>query len=199
VEPLTCERCGGPNPADAANCQWCGADLPLPPTSPTVVVQNLPPVGTSSAPGATRGGSQAPARLIVGVVLALIFIIFVIALATQAPTVPQSPLVPSPPGFPVTVGIIYLTSPDDACGLNGTTEPGFSGVSGQFSGETWQISAPPGGCTIVSLTALTPGFNVFPPNFGSPMNFTGGQTTAISVSFQLPSGGYDGDLTIEVD
>jgi hypothetical protein len=98
----------------------------------------------------------------------------------------------------VTVTVIDLRSSDNACGLNGTTEPGFRGVTNAASGETWHITGPTGGCTINGLSAVTAGFEVL--SLDLPQSIAAGQTVAISVSFVMISlgGPYTGPLVISV-
>lgn len=201
----TCAKCGGPNPAYARNCQWCGAALkpvPLPSSSPS------PPPrfeGPTEDFDADRDGSGTPwgqssiwVRAVIALILVVVFIAAVVALSPPSPLSPSQTPLPSGPAVAVDVTVIDLTSSDNACGLNGTTEPGFQGVTNAASGENWHITGTPEGCTISGISAVTGGFQVL--SVDVPQSIAAGQTAAISVSFVMIGlgGPYTGPLVISV-
>ncbi len=202
MDPLDCQRCGGPNPADAVNCQWCGSTLPVRPLPVPVAVDRdrVPLLDSTTIEDRYEGRSLRENPLFRLVVIVLGIIVFVGFFATQAQTStgPSSTTpVSSGPANPVNVTIIWLVSSDNVCDLNGHTEPGFEGVSNQVSGETWNISGPPGGCTVGNVNALTPGFTAI-AYLALPLTVPPNGYGYLPVSFILPSGGYDGALNISI-
>lgn len=143
-----------------------------------------------------------PARWIQGIAAIVVFVVIIaVALWLFSPSPSSSSQTPisSGPAYPVNVTVINLTSPDNVCGLNGTTEPGFHGVTNAFSGETWHITGPPGGCTISDISAVTGGFMI-PPSVYLPQSIGAGQTGNVSVSFDMLGlgGPYTGPLVVSV-
>jgi len=200
VASPTCGQCGGPNPFGALNCQWCGATLPPPPlTFPPSDAETPPSTPSPDASPSSRSG-PGPST-IVRVIVVAVFAVILIGLLFSVPsiTTPSSspPSVPSPPSAPVNVTSITIVSSDDVCGLNGTVEPGFSGNSDAFSGVTWQITAPPGGCTISGISAETGGFIIL--TLDLPFTIPSGETGAFSISLELPEGGYNGPLIVAMN
>lgn len=196
-----CERCGGPNPAYALNCQWCGATLihlPLPgEISPPTAEREYSSVETDSefssdpSPNRTRLAALAAVFLLVVIVLAVF--------ASQSQSSASQTPVSSGPSYSVNVTIVELRSLDNACGLNGTTEPGFHGVTSAASGQTWRVTAPPDGCTITSVSAVTGGFEAFLNSIGG-QSIPGGQTVGVGVSYFMTglSGPYTGPLVLSL-
>jgi hypothetical protein len=130
----------------------------------------------------------------------IVLVIVVVALASlpnNSPSSTGTPL-PSGPAYSVNVTVIELRSSDNACGLDGSTEPGFHGVANAASGETWHITGTTGGCTINSLNAVTAGFQVL--SLDVPQSIAAGANAAISVSFVMIQlgGPYTGPLVISV-
>jgi hypothetical protein len=203
---FACAHCGGPNPAYALNCQWCGSSLassPLPTSTPDPQIQFDRPVSRSEAfsldEGPYRDGPTSSARLAAAVIVILIVIAIAVAWAYEAPASPsQGTPLPSGPSYPVNVTVIQLTSPSDTCGLNGSTEPGFHGVTNAVSGETWHFFGPVGGCLISTFTAVTGGFQVL--TVDNDQSIPAGQTVAMSVSFFMDGlgGPYTGPLVVSV-
>lgn len=200
----TCSQCGGPNPAHAQNCQWCGSSLkspPLPsyPSPPPLRFEAPPP--NSDVDQFESDGSRGIPMWIRGIVVVIVFVVLIgaaVSLTPQSqPSSSQTP-VSSGPGYPVNVTVIDLTSSDNACGLNGATEPGFQGVTNAVSGETWHITGSAGGCTVNGLSAVTGGFQVV--SLDVPQSIAAGQTANISVSFVMIilGGPYTGPLVIAV-
>lgn len=200
----TCSHCGGPNPAHAQNCQWCGSSLRSPPlpsySSPPPLRFDVPPPN----PDVDQLGSDGPRGIptwIRGIAVLIIFVVvLVVAVSLTPQSQPSSSSTPvsSGPGYPVNVTIIDLTSSDNACGLNGTTEPGFQGVTNAASGETWHITGSAGGCTINGVSSVTGGFQIV--SLDVPQSIGAGQTANISVSFVMITlgGPYTGPLVIAV-
>jgi hypothetical protein len=202
----TCTHCGGPNPAYAPNCQWCGSALeppPLPSSTPAPPSQFEGLLEDSDADdfdsGSPWGGPTRWVRIVI-VLVALVVIIAVFAtLAPQSQSNSSPTPLPSGPAYPVNVTVINLTSPDNVCGLNGATEPGFRGVTNAASGEVWHITGPTGGCTINDISAETAGFMIVTNLYG-PQSIAAGQSVPITVSFIMEQlgGPYTGPLVASV-
>lgn len=204
MESRTCERCGGPNSAGASVCQWCGAALPLPGsgpsppplafsdgTAPPRIVELPPPL-----PAAPSGPSLSPGAIVALVVVVIMVLLFVAMAASLSSS--MSPIPPGgPPGTPaVDVTNVDLSSGDNACGMSGAVEPGFFGVGGSIASVSWAVN-PPYTCTIRTVTAVTPGFQVLGSNV--PLSAVPGGGENLSVTIQLPAGGFYGSLALDVE
>jgi len=162
VGPGTCPHCGGANPYQAVKCQGCGAAL-LPSFGRAEQHPILPPVvpsGEDEIEGRPAPNVWFWVRVAVAVVI-LIFSIAIIANAQQQVSTPGSTASPIGSG-PVLVTGINVSSPDDACGLDGTHIGGFQ-VEAYYDYTTvrdlpaGQGSVP---CTVSTVSASTHGFNV---------------------------------------
>jgi hypothetical protein len=205
-----CGRCGGPNPVQASNCQWCGATLQ--PREGPPLTSSLPLLYTSPAPHykddvSAEAKSQDDESSVSSwgwwrAIVALAFVIIIISVAlsqNSQMTSDNNVPIPSGPAYPVNVTIVDLKSSDNACGLDGTTRPGFLGVTNAFSGQTWRITGPPGGCTINAVNAITSGFMII-PNFYGPQTIPANQTDPIQISYDMQGlgGPYTGPLVLSV-
>lgn len=164
----------------------------------------MPGYGDGSEGAASQDGERSsdPSLGWVGVVVFVAVMVVILSVAlSQAPpaSLNNNMPLPSGPAYPVNVTVIDLQSSDNACGLNGTTEPGFLGVTNVFSGETWQITGPPGGCTINGMSAITSGFLILDGAFG-PQTIPANQTAPIQVSFDMQGlgGPYTGPLVLSI-
>jgi hypothetical protein len=146
----------------------------------------------------------APLTMFIRMVFVLVAVGVVFIAAILAPQTPVSTPVssgapaPSATAYPVNVSVIELNSSANVCGLNGTTEPGFLGMSNVTSSDTWYITAPGGGCTVAVLMSDTSGFVVVSADL--PVTIPAAQTDGIQVSFlmSLLSAPYDGPLEVFV-
>ena len=127
----------------------------------------------------------------------VILVIIIAALVTQTSTqtsTPQSGFPITTPGGSVNVTEIYVASPDDACGLNGTTHAGFNGTP--TGGWTLTFLLPAAGsvpCTVQGVSSPTGGFTAF--SYYLPMNVTS-PGTPLEVNVFLPDGSYTGPLDL---
>jgi len=204
VPAYTCSHCGGSNPSFALNCQWCGASLPPPPLTSVPSGLPLPSESPSDQSENDESATTQPSGMplwVRGVALVIFLIVIVAVAVSQSPSSQPgsggTPL-PSGPAYPVNVTVIDLKSSVNACGLNGTTERGYLGVTNAFSGEIWHVTGTPGGCTIEGLTAVTSGFQVL--SLDVPVSLAAGETAAVTVSFGMMGlgGPYTGPLVISV-
>lgn len=197
---LECQRCGGPNPSGARNCQWCGSALPLPVAPPIPSGPNVDYVPHISFEAPARDEEFNSRRLpnAVRLGLAILFVvIFVVVAATAATSQSSTSISPitSPPSPEVNVVLVDVQSPDNACGLNGATEPGFSGSGTSFT-VVWTIYGPVGGCTLSDIAALTTGVTAEVP--GLPIQIASEVNQSVNVTFELPSGEYNGIIQVMV-
>jgi len=186
VAPGTCPQCGAPNPPDAAFCQFCSAKLPWssppPPSAPAyqpLPAPQVPPTRESNA---------------VIVIVVVVVVILIAGIAFFATLVPSTSL-PSLPGTNgVVVTQVVAISGDDACGLNGVNENGFTTNVGEYRLLAWFVPAsqsvsPP--CTVNSITTNTAGFEVL-----ASVPFTASSDMTL-LSFQVVSySPYNGPLNI---
>ena len=200
----TCSQCGGPNPAFSRNCQWCGASIEPPPLPSSGPAPPLPLEEAPLYPDVNKfelGEPEGVPGWVRGVIALVVFVVFIVVIfsySASTPPVPSSTPLPSGPAYPVNITTIELTSSDNVCGLNGTGEPGFQGVTNAVSGETWQISGPPGGCSINGISSETGGITAL--TLDLPTSISAGQVASISVSFVMNGlgGSYTGPLVISV-
>ncbi len=98
------------------------------------------------------------------------------------------------------VSVVHLSSPTDACGLNGTTQPGFFAVANTTLSQNWTFTGPVGGCTISGAQALTPGFSVVSQYSGPTLcRGVADENCSYSIDYLVPSVYYVGPLSIEVN
>ena len=181
----------------AAECQWCGASLVVPPLpaseSPeTTAYRSLdfsgpPSSGGRSAPGIT--GPRIGAIIAVAVVTVILLGI-VIAALTFSPSSTTLPGLPGSGGGSVDVTGVTVSSPDDACGLNGVTSPAFASPN-LPAGIGWGLPANGASypCTVNNVTTDTPGFIVYA---NLPLTVTA-ENTILIVDLQYPTS-YHGSL-----
>ena len=93
------------------------------------------------------------------VVVAVIFIGVVIAALSYSPPQPTLPGFPGGGGGSVEVTEVTVSSPDNACGLDGATQAGFASPHLPI-GVTWLLPAngAPLPCTVSTVSTDTPGF-----------------------------------------
>jgi len=112
-----------------------------------------------------RGKARIPSSRPVnrGVIVAIVVLVIVIILIVAALSFHP----PSPPSLPgtnaVTVTGMYAHSPDDACGLNGVNEPGFTANAFAWAPVGWVIPASESvslPCTVTNITTNTSGFEI---------------------------------------
>jgi hypothetical protein len=187
VEPGTCGHCGGSNAGDVTICQWCGSALtPVPsiaPLSTGYKPLTLPP------PTGTR--TSVPPGAIAAVVIVVVLVIILVAVASSFPTTPS---LPNQSGSGrVVVTQVVVRSTDNACGLNGANQGGFS--IGVYESEPLGWYIPSGSasvpCSVSAVSTNTPGFSVegsLPAQFNSS-----GNLLFVSVFCEVV---YDGPLNI---
>jgi len=168
------------------------SSAPLPPATPPPP----PPGGWGPSPygGGPIGGPprRSRARTVLIVVAVVVVVLLVIGVAAYL-------LLPAaPPAINVTG--INFQSPDDACGLNGATDTGFTANESQAMEFTYQISGnntTNGGtaaCTIHTVSTSTPGFSVSGANV--PLSIPVNSSQLLSFSVTMPSSSYTGVLTL---
>jgi hypothetical protein len=134
-------------------------------------------------------------RIGLAVFLIIILVATYIANNPSSSTIP-TPSSPSGPPGPVTVSVILVNSPDNACGLNGANAGGYN--SPGFGGHSIFWWLPMSGaalpCTVSSVTTSTPGFSV---SSTLPTTVSSDQTP-IEVTVYAPAA-YNGTLTLTFD
>ena len=200
-----CPRCWSPQPAAARVCSRCGAPLPVtpfppppPPASsgtPLVAAPAYPPPYAYS-PALPYGGYSPPppaprARTAVAIVLSVVVLLAVligVAVYYAAHGVVHG----------VAVSQLQVHSNDNACGLSGAVFPGFSSIGGGSVYESLSVGpAGSSGCSILAVSALTPGFTV--ARASTPLNLSAGTTGILNFWITAPSSGYTGSVAIEID
>jgi len=195
VEPGDCERCGGSNPWDALNCQWCGARLPRP-LSVALTAEPIPEgYRTLEAPEPLEPPRRISPAVVVGFVLLVIVRLVLLAMVFSNPPSTTSPGTPIPsPSGSVRVTEVQVSSPDDACGLNGADHAGFNATP--LGGWTLTWTLPVSGplpCNVSSVASVTPGFTAI--SFELPLNVTS-QGTPLPVTVFTPEESYSGLLNL---
>ncbi len=163
------------------------APLSAGPAAPASAGWAAPQYDSPTAPGPRRPRMVQVAAVVVAVILVVGVIVF---------------LLPPAPGASVTVTGIAVSSPDDACGLNGATDDGFNATVGQSIQFTYDISGNStisGGtaaCTIESVSTTTPGFSVTGANV--PLSIPANSIQQLSFTMNLPGSAYTGVLTLVI-
>jgi len=125
--------------------------------------------------------------LVIGIIVIIIIVVVAAALLLYA-AAPK-----------VTVTAINFTSSDNACGMNSQTDIGFSTTGGSSYQESYIITN--GNillsCTIGSVSATTSGFSISGANV--PLTIAAGGSETLSFTINVPSGSYNGVLTIDVE
>ena len=178
-----CSRCGSPVAAGSGFCQKCGAPVaPAAPPPPPVMYQAVPP-----PPAKKKHGALYWVALVIGIIVIIIIVVVAAALLLYA-AAPK-----------VTVTAINFTSSDNACGMNSQTDIGFSTTGGSSYQESYIITN--GNillsCTISSVSATTSGFSISGANV--PLTIAAGGSQTLSFTINVPSGSYNGVLTIDVE
>ncbi|HTW55010.1 MAG TPA: hypothetical protein VMG36_00980 [Thermoplasmata archaeon] len=147
-----CDRCGGPFASGQRRCDWCGSYLGgAPPPLPAPAA--IRPVDLPMFGGHWRGS-------LVVVVCTVTFLVVVFVAVIALGPVGLSP--------PVGLNAVHVTgvvasSPDNACGLNGTEEAPFVANGSSFYPLEWVVPANGSTdlpCTITNISTSTPGFTV---------------------------------------
>jgi hypothetical protein len=147
------------------------------------------------APSYGYGGSPAPRRRhwwLIGAVIVVV-IILVLGLVAYVATPPPA----------INVTGINFDSPDNACGLNGASDYGFTGNASQSLELQYQIynflpDNATTGCTIANITTTTPGFTI--SGADTPLTIPPGANSSEQFWFQInfPSSPYTGILTLVI-
>lgn len=192
MAPGRCPACGGPNPAGALTCQWCQNQLPTAPSpSAPPLLSGYRPVELPRPPPSP----EASPGVIIGVVITIVVLLVLVAAIASLSSAPPSPFpgpsppFPSPGGTPTGIDVtqVAVVSPDNACGLNGADQPGFSDPSYYQQPLFWVL--PMGNsttlpCVVSSANTSTPGFQVLTGNLPQNVTFAG---TSFSVIIQSPT------------
>ena len=199
MDPGICPHCGGGNPYPAINCQWCGTALPPRPL-PTAASPEF--LTDSEVPDAPYD-EEAPVNVGMYVRIAVVVIVLIILAAVVVSSPPQSSSVPGTPlpngsGAPnaIHVSIVLVTSPDNACGLNGWNAGGFSGNGGMMDVMSWWLPGTHGSlpCSVTSVTTNTTGFSL---SSNLPIDATSGQVPLLLTAYA--PGVFTGVLNLTFD
>jgi hypothetical protein len=162
-----CPHCGGPNPPGATLCRWCGALL-----VPLRIARNARRIDLHAAfhPGDAPPRRTSRAWMIWAIAFVVIMLVILAAAGTWIK--PQVVTTSWTPTMDITG--VNVSSPDDACGLDGDTSGTVT--LHQHAGVehpviSWAIPGPSGSlpCAVSSAGTNTTGFEVFG---NLPMNFT---------------------------
>lgn len=203
---MICAHCGGSNPDSAGFCQYCGNPLTGSAPSPLPSVTPPPPPPPMGWSGTGAGGPPPPRRRTLGRTLLIILVVFVVAILVVG--VVSYLLVPSPAN--VTVTGINFQSPDNACGLNGATDPNWYNTTTGSSFElsyyisgvnvTYNISGHPvngtAACEISSVSTTTSGFSISGANV--PLAIAANSTESLSFTVNPPGSAFTGVMTIVI-
>ncbi len=198
-----CTQCGGPNPANATFCQYCGKPLAGAPAGGAPPVGGAPPPagplpagGWAGAPGGYGAPPPPPPRRRHTIlrIFAILIVIVLIASILVYLFVPVST-----PNVDITEFV--FVSPDNVCGLNGVGFYGFNTTPGQAVNLTVDLTgAPIGngnatlGCTLGTLTTTTSGFSVSDANV--PLVIPANATEILAFTLGVPSSSYTGNVTL---
>jgi hypothetical protein len=192
-----CTQCGGGNPPQASFCQYCGSPLVGGPSPPLPSASAIPPPSSGAPTGWTGSpvpAAPAPKRRRWGLIVLALVVAFLLVGGLAFVLLPTSP--------DVVVTGINFSSPDNACGLDGSTDVGFNASSGDTVELTYQISgnnttanatAP---CTVHSVTTSTPGFSITGANV--PLAVPANATQLLSFSVNVPDAAFTGVLTLVI-
>ena len=117
----------------------------------------------------------------IGAVVAVVLIVVMLALANTA----------------ISVTTIDYTSHDDACGINGHTQSGYTGSSGGSQQVTLTLDGGQSGCTVITVSTTTAGFSVSSANV--PLKVPPQGSESLSFTVTSPSASYNGALTLDVE
>jgi len=117
----------------------------------------------------------------IGVVVAVVLIVVMVDLANTA----------------ISVTAIDYTSHDDACGINGDTQPGYTGGSGGSEEITITLGGGPAGCTVTTVSTTTAGFSISGANV--PLKVPSQGSARLSFTVTSPTASYSGVLTLDVE
>lgn len=178
-----CTRCGSPVAPGSGFCAKCGAPVApaAPPPTPTMYQAPAPP------PAKKKHGALYWVALVLGIIVLVVIVIVAAGLLLYA-AAPK-----------VTVTAINFTSSDDACGTNSQTDLGFSTTGGSTYQESYIVTNSNFilSCTISSIGATTSGFSISGANV--PLTIAAGGSQTLSFTIHVPSGSYNGVLTIDVE
>ena len=181
MDPGTCPHCGGANPYQAINCQWCGAAL-LPNIPPPVQ-----PIGYrpgEPTPDLEEDEEESPDsrwsnpwlyyRITMFIILLVIFVA-TISVNPGTTTTSTTTNFPPPTSGPVNVTRVNVTSPDNACGLNWMGAGGYHGAAFVQHTMFWWLPEPSGStpCTVSNVSTPDPGWYL---ESSLPSTVTGSQT-----------------------
>jgi len=181
-----CPRCGGANLPGTAQCQWCGSTLPLPLLETRPPEQGYRPLTTDVEPSESQSGIHP--GLIVAAIVVVLIIVSAIAYVSLGSTL-------QPAGPSVNITGLSVTSPDNACGLNGddhgTIQLHPPGRGIPFI--TWGIPGPGGSvpCTVENVSTSTLGFTLF-----GEFPVTANTSLSVMVVSMIPPASFSGILEV---
>ena len=193
-----CQQCGHSNEPGATRCQWCGAPLP-PPKAHRLLPISLERDGfDESEPPSERTEPDEPPStrrwdrigVVVVVVIVVVAAIAVYEWSNLAALIEHKP---SQTSTPVEVTFVEVSSPDNACGLQGAVAEGFSTPGYATHNVSWYVPIGSGGvpCSVQNVSSDTPGFSL---SANVPLHVTSLETPLI-VEIRAPAS-YDGILSI---
>ena len=199
---MICSHCGGSNPDGATFCQFCGSTLgPAAPPLPSSLAPPPPPPPPAPAWATGRAGPPGRPRRSLGrtILIALVVIIVIIVVIAVIAYLLAPPA--------VTITGVNFQSADNACGLNGGSDPTqYNESAGQSFSLSYSILGPsvsygnasiPNGtaaCEIQTLTTTTPGFSISGANV--PLSIPVNASQILSFNVNPPGSAYTGVLTI---
>ena len=196
---MNCPRCGGSNPDAAAFCQFCGSPLNAAPSGPLPTLNPPPPPPAPGWGGPGAGGptpSGRPRRGL-GRTLVIVLVVFVVIILVAG--VVAYLLTPAPAN--VTITGVNFQSPDNACGLDGATDPSwYNTTAGQSVILSYDITGnntTAGGtaaCSINTVTTTTAGFSISGANV--PLQVPVNSTQILSFTVNPPGSSFTGVLTL---
>lgn len=183
-----CPHCAGTNRLASSFCQWCGVGLgSIDPAPPGPYAASYSPRLSAGAKGASR--------------TAVIVVVLVVVVLIASASVGVGLLVASLPhptlSNQVQVSQILLTSSNDACGLAGAVEPGFTVNVGTMQPVVWSVPNSIVTCSISSIAAITSGFFAEPATVQS-FQIDGTTFLEVVTTISTPYQAFSGSLTINL-
>jgi hypothetical protein len=179
---VRCPKCHATSHPGATTCQWCGTPLPKPdPNSPAALVDREPDL-----PNEPHPPKNLEEEAIAGIAIVVVIIVLAAGFAWWVDQPAQAG-----PSFRVSQVLVY--SSDDACGLNGANQAGFSIPKSGPPSLNWTL--PLGGaplpCTVHAVSTDTPGFSFLSD---LPMTVHSG-LAVLTVTVEAPAS-YYGPLNV---